>query len=108
MAESIHPDNNHVFVCIKGHVSKEANGYSYNGTLRCKKLIRPEGSDKGVWAPCRKKTIILSTEFARSLYGRGWKGRNHEIRKISRWFRNIVNTILMSLQQAGVVRVIKA
>ena len=65
--ESIHEDNPHVFVCRLGHVSKEASGYTSQGSLRCRKIVAD--------TPCRKKAIIIEEEVARALYKRGWSAR---------------------------------
>ena len=92
----------HVFVCRKGHVSIEA--YGSPDHYRCKKLVRTEDVDgsgwKINWHPCRKKTLILEREFARSIYGRGWKARNTEVEYLNRYMAHWLQQMLSDVAEA--------
>ena len=90
----------HVFICRLGHASYQASGSP--GYYRCKKIVRTvdEKSEIVTWHPCRKKTIILEKNFARSLFSRGWRARAWEIDYMNRYMGQWLQEMILDAAKA--------
>lgn len=54
-----------VIICRLGHASREAEGYDFNNTLRCTKLVNGK--------KCLKKAFVMNKKLAKNIYVRGYR-----------------------------------